>query len=419
MHKPLIFSFLISLICSSCTLGPQAKEEFVSLHIVDQNGFSENIANKDRLKDYQKVDFFLPQPFLKIHKVFKKPNKTDLQGILISYYPSGSVKETLETLNNKACGRFTSWYENGQRKVEAYIIGGSADLDEQSRTTWLFDGQCLVYFPEGKILAKLNYQKGLREGESFYYHKNQVIKQKVQYKNGQRHGLLQEFNNQSRLIKQRSYKEGFLHGLSYELYQDSDLFLYKENYNKGRIDEGQYSLPKKQRCQIEKGTGKQAVYKNGLLFQIKEYQKGVPTGKVEEFFPSGRLKNCYSINEGEKNGPEFFYYDNKNQQRKTLLPWKFGKISGLAQSWFSNGNIESQKEMLNNQRHGKTLCWYINGNLMLSEEYEKDKLLNGEYFKKGQKTPFSRVVNGWGHVSLFDSDGQVLEKIKYENGQAT
>ena len=79
--------------------------------------------------------------------------------------------------------------------------------------------------------------------------------------------------------------------------------------------------------------------------------------------------------------------------------------------------MESQREMSGNTRNGVSTAWYRDGQLMMIEEYESDKLKKGDYYRKGHKQPLSQVINGEGTVTLFDSEGNYLRKIPYVNGK--
>jgi hypothetical protein len=47
------------------------------------------------------------------------------------------------------------------------------------------------------------------------------------------------------------------------------------------------------------------------------------------------------------------------------------------------------------------------------EEYEEDRLVGGQYFKKNQKEPISVIFNGNGTATLYDEQGIFLRKIQY------
>ena len=61
-------------------------------------------------------------------------------------------------------------------------------------------------------------------------------------------------------------------------------------------------------------------------------------------------------------------------------------------------------------------AWYRDGSLMLIEEYDRDRLKRGDYLKKPNTTPISKVINGKGIATLFDADGKTLRKVSYQEG---
>ena len=89
----------------------------------------------------------------------------------------------------------------------------------------------------------------------------------------------------------------------------------------------------------------------------------------------------------------------------------------MVKTWYPDGSMESQREMSGNYKNGLLTAWYIDGNLMLIEEYDRDKLIRGEYFKKGEKIPASQVAGGKGVATLFDSEGNYLRRVNIFNGR--
>ena len=61
-------------------------------------------------------------------------------------------------------------------------------------------------------------------------------------------------------------------------------------------------------------------------------------------------------------------------------------------------------------------CWYLDNSIMMVEEYQADKLLNGKYYRKGDSVPISRVIDGVGSAHIYDKDGILMRKISYYNG---
>jgi antitoxin component YwqK of YwqJK toxin-antitoxin module len=99
-----------------------------------------------------------------------------------------------------------------------------------------------------------------------------------------------------------------------------------------------------------------------------------------------------------------------------MVEYKDGEITGKIITWYRNGKIESEKQMSSNMKQGKLFVWYEDGNLMMIEDYESDNLIQGKYLKKGDEVPVSRVINGCGTVTLFDSKGNFIKKFEVEKG---
>ena len=102
---------------------------------------------------------------------------------------------------------------------------------------------------------------------------------------------------------------------------------------------------------------------------------------------------------------------------KLSFCWYEGKVQGMVKTWYPTGALESQKEMANNAKHGVLTAWYRDGNLMMIEEYNNEKLVRGDYLKKGEKVPVSQVIEGKGTVSIFDAERYFVQKIVYVNGK--
>jgi antitoxin component YwqK of YwqJK toxin-antitoxin module len=89
----------------------------------------------------------------------------------------------------------------------------------------------------------------------------------------------------------------------------------------------------------------------------------------------------------------------------------------MVKTWYPTGVLESQKEMSNNAKNGVLTAWYRDGNLMMIEEYDNDKLMRGDYFRREERVPVSQVIEGKGITTIFDADGHFVQKISYLNGK--
>ena len=404
MHYLLIlFVFLWG--CSHKT--ENTTNEVSTIQLVDRNGFSETISAKQRLEPLANIDFSKPQSYQKVTRVYGRFFDGKLRTKINTYHTNGQPWQYLEIENGRAHGEYREWYSNGTLRIEAHVIEGVAEVSEMAMATWLFDKTCLVWDEEGRPLAEISYAKGELEGPSLYYTRG-ILTKEIPYHKDAIDGSVKIYDETGALIELLEYHQGLRQGLS-------ESKNYKEEYEKDLLITGTYiDGEEKVIAEIKKGSGKQAIFENDVLTSLVEYSGGKPDGKVELFNAQGILTGDYKVKDGKKEGEEWEYYSDKRP--KLCIPWKDDNIQGVVRTWYENGVLESQREMAGNKKHGLSFAWYKEGDLMLMEEYENEILMKGSYYKKWEQRPISRVDNGKGIATLFDSDGHFVSKINYEKG---
>ena len=162
---------LLLLICAGCgTRAPSDQSDtIVSMQLIDRNGFSETISNRDRLSTYQTTDFLTPQPYQKILRVYGRNLTGQSTSRITSYHENGQIWQYLDVIDGRAHGHYREWFANGQLKIEAPVIEGTPDIGELSIATWVFDGLCKVYSDQGALTAEIPYAKGTLDSTSRYY----------------------------------------------------------------------------------------------------------------------------------------------------------------------------------------------------------------------------------------------------------
>lgn len=391
-------------------------DQVTSINIIDRNGVSETISTKERLGAYEKTDFLAPQPYQKVVRVYGRTKSRDVAAQMTSYHENGQLKQYLESQNGRAHGIYREWYANGQQKVEAYVIGGAADLDTQSEESWLFDGLSTAWDEEGHLVAKIFYNKGELEGVAEYFHSNGKLWKVCPYKNGVLEGLQKIFLKDGTLFQTTDYVQGEKSGSSIR-YWDLSHIAYHEKYENGKLLEATYYEPSgKVVATIQNGKGKRAVFNKKGVDRLESYLNGVLEGEVEVFDEQGTLLRRYSIVNGEKQGEELDFFADSGKP-KLLLSWNRGLLQGTVKSWYENGQLESQREMSQNKKCGLLSAWYEDGSIMLLEEYDQDCLVKGEYYRKKEAEPITRVENGCGIATLFSGDGSLSHRICYDHGK--
>lgn len=417
MNRVICLIAITLFLLSGCR-NTQQSEAIVSMQMLDRNGFSETISNKERLGVYQNVDFLSSQPYEKVLRVYAKNKEGKSPSKLTSYHFNGGICQYLEALDGRAHGRYLEWHENGNLKIEAKVIEGLADLSETAQASWLFDETCTVWDQSGNKSAEFTYDKGRLVGEAKYYFQNGNLQKIIPYTEGQVDGILRDYDIQGNVLDEISYRKGKRDGTATSFWSP-DVLKSQEFYREGLLIHGiYYDLDGNVEGEIADGRGVKADFTNGTLYSLTGYNNGVPEGQVQIFSPNGEVKVTYYIKDGKKTGEEWEFYLNEEKTPKLLIHWYEDKIQGMVKTWYPNGKLESQREMSNNKKHGLSFAYYLSGDLMLMEEYENDRLIKGSYYRQGEPKPASTIENGEGVAMIYSSEGHFIRKINYEKGKA-
>lgn len=395
-------------------------EKLVSINIIDRSGLSETISTKDRIANFATIDFLDSQPYQKVLRIYAKDKNGKNLSIITSYYPTGQLKQYAEIVNGRAHGPYIEWHQNGKKKLEAYVLGGNPDIDEKSQVGWSFDGKCFSWNEEGVLVADITYDKGPLEGTALYYHANGALAESIPYRKGQIEGTVEVFDPDGHLIERTLYTKDVKNGESLGFWSSSQS-AWKEVWNNNLLQEGVYfDQAGKEICHVHNGSGRRALFSDVGVSEIQEYKKGLAEGEVVLFDDEGRITRRLNVKDAQKHGEEVYYWltESKTQLTPKLsIEWYQGKMQGLVKTWYEDGTQESQREMSRNFKQGVLMSWYRDGQLMLIEEYEKDRLRRGDYLKKGNSSPVSKIVDGKGTATFYDADGTFVRRVAYKDGK--
>jgi len=424
----LIRSFLFLLItlslagCASKVVNSQ--DEIACIQIKDQNGLSETINNPTRLEQFGSVDFLQSQPYKQILRVYKKDEEGKSSSIFTSYHSNGLVKQYLEGIDTIAKGAYKEWYSNGQIKIIAQVVGGPCDLNPSAQKEWLFDGESKAWSEDGNLEAIFNYDNGALNGTTVYFFPSGEKKKSVSYQRNLIHGELCTYFEGGALKSKTDYTQGKKSGASLGYWQNEKPS-YFEEYNDGKILTGVYYSPSGAlTSEIQGGSGYRTFFIDGVLHETQEFRNGILDGLVERYDCYGEIERQIYMKNGMRQGEEVEYYkinqasSNIESRKKLSIGWDEDMIHGIVKTWYPNGKLETQKEYYQNKKNGTACGWFSDGNVMFIEEYEKDLLEKGTYYKQHQKSPTSKVLEGNGTATIYDGKtGSFIRKVQYLNGK--
>lgn len=415
-----VFLFFILLTTGCGNRHGTNAHPMTSIQLIDRNGFKETISAHERLKYYENTDFLTSQPYSKIIRNFARNSQGKTPSRLTTYHDNGQLWQYLDVVNGRSCGSYREWHENGTLHVELTVIEGLGDLSEEAQLGWVFDGRSRAWDSQGHLLAEIYYEKGKLQGNAFYYHENGKIRQVSPYEEGYIDGDLVYYNQTGEVIGKTPYKQGKRDGIA-TFKGDSKKPAYSEEYRDDFLLEATYhDFSGTIVSRINKGNGVQALFDLGKLQKMREYVDGVPQGEVKLFNEKGQLQSLFHMTDGVKHGGEWIYYLSLFEgslQPKLYIHWCEGVAQGMTRTWYSNGVLESEREISDNKKQGVSSAWYKDGSLMMIEEYENDELYRGTYMKKGESHPVSSVEDGEGTATFYDANGFFLKRVPYSKGR--
>ncbi len=169
----------------------------------------------------------------------------------------------------------------------------------------VFDGQALMFYPDGNLKAECYYINGQLHGPSTFYHSDGTLSAQGWFIRGNRVGKSRQNYATGEIYSLLHYnKEGNLSGLQ-KYYYPSGILKTMMQYDNGEL-EGELNLfypsgIKKRQQHFSKGklNGKEYIWnKHGRLIIESEFKSNMPTGKTSMWHPNGNLAK------------EIIFYDN-------------------------------------------------------------------------------------------------------------
>lgn len=357
----------------------------------DKSGYVSTIMNFNANGDKEGEFVQFSAPNRKSISGFLKAN--ELNGLAKIYFNSGQVKETKNFEKGKLVGERILYYPSG--KIYAKMnynkesqLDGPADYfyengkirDKVIYKNGLREGKGESYNPQGILLAKINYLKDKLEGDVFFYNHKGKIKAEKKYKADFYNGIIKEYNSKGILINESNYAEGILVGKSNTFYNDGAKKTELELDEKGKQNGFQkyYDYDGKLYLQNDFKKGNYAGYKyfdkeGKIISEATLKGNQLP---YKAYTADGTLQSEGLYKDSNKEG-EWKYYDNYGNLESKVTYVK-DKMVGTLYNYFENGNVKEEMVYKDGLKHGKYTQYYINGKIQSEGQYYND-LAYGEW----------------------------------------
>lgn len=298
-----------------------------------------------------------------------------LDGPFRSYYPDGSPEKEFE-------------FEKGlPRNVhkEFYPASMGGGLSRIYRfSDGKFEGIQEAFFEDGKLAAKLTYEKGLLNGPKMKWAPDGTVIEEGIYVNGKIEGLYKLMNQEGELIVS-NYKNGLKNGahqIFYPLNEDGARVKrleanFKDDKLEGEVSEYLESGSKVASMLYENGLleGRSVIYfANGAVSGTVDYIHNKREGKSISYFPHGKVQQELFFKNDLRNGEERIYFD--NGKLASLYHFKDDEFDGLCQEWNPKGTLIFEAEYRNGRKHGKFCKYYEDGSPRLVASYADDAIVS-------------------------------------------
>ena len=290
-------------------------------------------------------------------------------------------------------GKYTIYYENGNRMINGVVIGIDDNRNIIKQGKWLF------WDKNGILKEEVKYKEGKRDGLTIYFSNTGKESAKIIYKNDKPwdgewgtwyfDGSLKESGIYENGVKEGSWKGWFKNG------QKKYVLQYQDDLKHGLYTEwGEF----------------------GRLTKDIEYDNGIP---LSEYLVTYDGEGYTEINRrnGELSGSWIKWYSNGKKCEEGV--YKYGKKGGLWTGWFKNENKKYQTKYIDGEIDGLYTEFDNKGRLIKNINYDNGKILSEYHMLRDNSGSIEfhkkdGVLDGkWTRWYI---NGNIAEKGNYKNG---
>lgn len=349
-------------------------------------------------------------------------HKNELEGELLSYYPSGELKNKAQFKNGHPDGEMFDYYKNGVIKREAFY----------ARDT--LHGAFKTYYENEALESEGEYKKGKLEGVYKEFNNNNTLHLSRFYVNGLKEGEEKIFDRENNLINHNHYQKDVFHGVCFTYYpsgkphkkltfdrgiKTGTHFIYYENET---LTEVLITDAKGQKIN-SKNYNVSGQLEQSVIYDYKpsktEPEKIDVLKEVVNYYPSEKVASKKLYLNGLKHGKWVFYYENKKKEKEE--EYKFNQLSGTQTTYYENGKKETEQEYVGGNLYGTSNSYFPSGKLKETTHYKRSKPDGDyiQYYENKKQVLTGQYKNGHkeGVWITYDEKGNVTSKNTFKRGK--
>lgn len=396
---------------------------------------------------------------------------THSTGILLTYYPTGELKEKMISPINGNMEYKYKYYKNGDiwEEIEAKHKPGEQNLvltltsnpnkvniyanrsiSMNFKKTYHSNGQLKshtfydervtpkylykFFSPNGKVDKNANYDKREKNGRRYQYYPNGQLKEVSDHKRGKLDGALTRWAENGNLVHRSGMKSGSYHGkveiwwdngapkeLSYHIgyYRNGPLLKWDEQGN--HLAQGSFYKGKPVGLANYWDTlGNVTYLSHGSVEKQYSHTYGDPKRiRKETYFITGKGK----FKNGKRDGKWAFHYASQGIDKTPIniicavQSYKNNVLDGKVTVYYPSGNILVEANYKNGWLDGKYISYADDGYILTKGSFEKHKkegLWTRYHYKSEQIHSIQNYINDSSieTIKAWDKDGFLTQELK-------
>lgn len=428
------------------------------LHKNFYHGSVKEFYDNGQLRSHREYKMGKPWNIIEVYSRYGTPlDKGTLKngtGLFYTYDKGGSRTESSELVNGVFEGTFRTYYLNGNLESECtyrndtmngvyrafYFDGGLMYL--KAMVNDIVDGPVVAYYRSGKLKSENIYRKGklwaavyandingkrldcgnvkMGSGTLISYDDSGRVSQKGRYSFGLAEGITEEFYPNGKTASTVNYFADMIHGECRAYFEDGTLRAV-EQYNEGMLDGFAVYYHTNGKIYEEHYYYRGRLWEiismrdsSGRKMPLGSFKNG--SGRVMEYYPSGKLLSNREMLHGVYHGNATAYYENgkKNGEYQYFQD----QLEGTQKEYWRNGVLAIQWKTGEYGRDEKRTYYHTDGKIWSVWEYENGLMWDVQFNNdlKGQPHDLGTFKNGTGTLYRYDEKDSVVYTYEFING---